>query len=123
MGTITGASNLGAWVSHFWIDRIGPSGFANSDVTGRAHDTEARKDRTSQYGAGNGELVISNGAFSGNEFTANVAGAVSPGTIDADLFGRFFGPAAAEVGGVLSGKYAERGETIVLYGFFAGKKQ
>ena len=114
---------MGAWVSHFWIDRIGPSGFVNSDVNGRVHDIEAREDRTSQYDAANGELEISNEAISDNGSTANVAGAVSPATIDADMSGRFFGLAVAEVGGVLSGEYAERGETIVLNGFFAGRKQ
>ena len=112
-----------AWVSHCWVDRSGPSGYAYCDVTGRNHDIEGREDRTSRCDATNGELAISNGAVSNNESTANVADAVSPGTIDADMSGRFFGPAATEVGGVLSGEYTEPGEAIVRYGFFGGKKQ
>ena len=97
--------------------------FANSNVTGRIHDIEAREDRNSQYDTATGELALSNGVISGSGFTAEVAGSVSPGTVDADMTGQFFGPAAAEVGGVLSGEYTEPGETIVLLGFFGGKKQ
>ena len=97
--------------------------FANSNVTGRIHDIEAREDRASQYNAANGELAISNGAISGSGFTADVAGSVSSGTVDADISGQFFGPAAAEVGGVLSGTYTEPGENVVMLGFFGGEKQ
>ena len=97
--------------------------FANSDVTGRIHDIKMRETPTSQYEGSNGELAISNGVISGNEFTADVAGSVSSGTVDADMTGQFFGPAAAEVGGVVSGEYTEPGETILLHGFFGGKKQ
>ena len=97
--------------------------FANSDVTGRIHGIETRADAASQYVSSTDELAISSGIISGNEFTADVAGSVSPGTIDADMTGQFFGPAAAEVGGVMSGEYTEPGETIVLHGFFGGKKQ
>ena len=70
-----------------------------------------------------GELAISNGAISGNEFTADLAGSIDPGTFDGDMSGQFFGPAAAEVGGVMSGEYAKPGETVVLHGFFGGKQQ
>ena len=97
--------------------------FANSDVTGRIHGIETRADAASQYVSSTDELAISNGVISGNEFTADVAGSVSPGTVDGDMSGQFFGPAAAEVGGVMSGEYTEPGETIVLHGFFGGKKR
>ena len=98
--------------------------FANSDVTGRMYDFETRKGTSSgEYDDATGELTISNGAISGNEFTADVAGSIAPGTVDGDMSGQFFGPAAAEVGGVLSGEYAKPGETVVLHGFFGGKKQ
>ena len=97
--------------------------FANSDVTGRIHGIETRADAASQYVSSTDELAISSGIISGNEFTADVAGSVSPGTVDADMSGQFFGPAAAEVGGVMSGEYTEPGEIIVLHGFFGGKKQ
>ena len=98
--------------------------FANSDVTGRMYDFETRKGTFSgEYDDATGELTISNGAISGNEFTADVAGSIAPGTVDGDMSGRFFGPAAAEVGGVLSGEYTKPGEVVVLHGFFGGKKQ
>ena len=98
--------------------------FANSDVTGRMYDFETRKGTFSgEYDDATGELTISNGAISGNEFTADVAGSIAPGTVDGDMSGQFFGPAAAEVGGVMSGEYAKPGETVVLHGFFGGKQQ
>ena len=91
--------------------------FANSDVTGRIHNIEIRDESST------GALAISNGAISGSGFTADVAGTIDPGSFDGDMSGQFFGPAAAEVGGVLSGEYTEPGETIVVHGFFGGKKQ
>ena len=97
--------------------------FANSDVSGRIHDIEIREDPIAQYESHTDELAISNGAISGSGFTADVAGPLSPGSFDGDMSGQFFGPAAAEVGGVMSGEYTKPGETVVLHGFFGGKKQ
>ena len=97
--------------------------FANSDVTGRMYSFEVREGLGGNYGAVAGELAISNGAISGNEFTADLAGSVEPGSFDGDMSGQFFGPAAAEVGGIMSGEYTETGETAVLHGFFGGKQQ
>ena len=87
------------------------------------YDFELQEGRVGEYGSVVGEVAISNGAISGNEFTADLAGSIDPGTFDGDMSGQFFGPAAVEVGGVMSGEYAKPGETVVLHGFFGGKKQ
>ena len=97
--------------------------FADSEVSGSIHDIETRANPTSQYVSSTDELAVSNGVITGNEFTADVAGPVSPGTVDGDMSGQFFGPAAAEVGGVMTGEYTEAGDTIVLHGLFGGEKQ
>ena len=97
--------------------------FASSDISGRIHGIETREDPASQYVSSTDELAISNGAISGSGFTADVAGPISPGAVDGDMSGQFFGPAAAEVGGIWSGEYTESGDTTVLHGYFGGKKQ
>lgn len=97
--------------------------FANRGVSGRIHGIETRDVRTDPYEASTGELAINNGAISGNEFTADVTGQLPPGSFDGDMSGQFFGPAAAEVGGVWSGEYTAPGDTVAVYGFIGGKKQ
>ena len=97
--------------------------FADSEVSGSIHDIETRANPTSQYVSSTDELAVSNGVITGSEFTADVAGPVSPGTVDGGMTGQFFGPAAAEVGGVMTGEYTVAGDTIVLHGFFGGEKQ
>ena len=98
--------------------------FASSDVTGTFHNLETRQSGSSRYEALTGALAISNGVISGNGFTAELAGSVSSGNFDGDMSGQFFGPVAAEVGGVFSGEYTETGApNVVWHGFFGGKKQ
>ena len=96
--------------------------FASGDVTGSIQDLEARLGNE-PYESDPTVIAISNGAISGNGFTADLAYSDLEATFDGDMAGQFFGPAAAEVGGVLSGTLVEPAETIVYHGFFGGKKQ
>jgi len=96
--------------------------FASGDVTGSIQDLEARLGNE-PYESDPAVIAISNGAISGNEFTADLGYSDQEATFDGDMAGQFFGPAAAEVGGVLSGTLVEPEETIVYHGFFGGEKQ
>ena len=68
-------------------------------------------------------VAIENGQIRGSELSADLRGAESGATFDGDLAGRFFGPQAAEVGGVLEGTYADPSLTTVVQGWFGGTKQ
>ena len=63
------------------------------------------------------EVLIRNGTIANAEFTADLAG--RGGNFTGDMTGRFFGPGAAEVGGVIDGETRDN----VFEGWFGGKKQ
>ena len=63
------------------------------------------------------EVLIRNGTIANAAFTADLAG--RGGNFTGDMTGRFFGPGAAEVGGVIDGGTRDN----VFEGWFAGKKQ
>ena len=69
------------------------------------------------------EVAIENGAIRGSELSADLRGAEAGARFDGALAGRFFGPQAAEVGGVLEGTYADPSLTTVVQGWFGGEKQ
>ena len=69
------------------------------------------------------ELAIENGAIRGVELTADLRGAQGGATFNGDLAGRFFGPGAVEVGGVLDGTYTDAQVANVVHGWFGGEKQ
>ena len=68
-------------------------------------------------------VAIENGQVRGSELSADLRGAESGATFNGDLAGRFFGPQAAEVAGVLEGTYADPSRTTVVQGWFGGTKQ
>ena len=69
------------------------------------------------------EILITNGAVQGGELTADLQAAQGSEAFDGDMTGRFYGPQAAEVGGVLQGSYTSPQVTAVVHGWFGGKKQ
>ena len=69
------------------------------------------------------EVAIENGAIQGGELTADLRGAQAGATFDGDLTGRFYGPGAVEVGGVLEGSYTSPGVATVVQGWFGGEMQ
>lgn len=68
-------------------------------------------------------VAVENGQIRGSELSADLRGAQSGTTFDGNLAGRFFGPQAAEVGGVLEGTHAGPTATTVVQGWFGGTKQ
>ena len=75
---------------------------------------------TRQYMGIDSELVIQNGTITNDGLNAELAGRQAAAGITGSMTGRFFGPDAAEVGGVIE---AERPGDQVFEGWFAGEKQ
>ena len=69
------------------------------------------------------EVAIENGAIQSGELTADLRGVQAGATFDGDLTGRFYGPDAVEVGGVLEGSYTSPGVATVVQGWFGGEMQ
>ena len=57
----------------------------------------------------------------GNQLTADLTGQQSQAGFTGDMTGQFFGPAAAEVGGILEG--TNTGDSSVVHGYFGGTQQ
>ena len=62
-----------------------------------------------------GEFAIGNGAITDNAFTADLTGMHDYADFRGDMEGRFFGPAAEEVGGVMGGTFGTTNETMLGY--------
>ena len=92
--------------------------FDNRTVSGLLDDWSAR-----DYGGGryedlnNVEVMIQTGTIANAQFTAELAG--RDGNFTGSMTGQFFGPGAAEVGGVIDGQTNDN----VFEGWFGGKKQ
>ena len=69
----------------------------------------------------NTPILIENGAITDSRFTADLTGQGSYSGFEGDMAGQFFGPSAAEVGGVLKGTNTE--DDTVVWGWFGGTKQ
>ena len=109
--------------------------FATNGISGRIDEFEIQDPGESNYEAlasGN-SFDISNGVIEGNEFTAdwtgvdtdvNSAPEDSARGFSGAMNGGFYGPAAEEVGGVLSGSRAATATTPeqLIVGGFGGKK-
>ena len=109
--------------------------FGSSEISGRFDGLQIRSPGESQYnalGSGN-SFDISNGAIAGSGFTADWTGVdtdANSAPVDSArgfsgaMNGGFYGPAAAEVGGVLSGSRAATATTpqTLVVGGFVGKK-
>ena len=91
--------------------------FDNRTVGGRLHGWSQRAYASGSYEAIDAEVAIRNGTIANAEFTADLAG--TGGNFTGNMTGRFFGPGAAEVGGVIDGETTDN----VFEGWFAGKKQ
>ena len=75
---------------------------------------------TRQYVGTNAVLAIQNGTITNDGLNAEVVGRQDAVGISGSMTGQFFGPDAAEVGGVIE---AERSGDRVFEGWFAGEKQ
>ena len=91
--------------------------FDNRTIGGRLYDWSQRAYASGSYEATDAEVAIRNGTIANAEFTADLAG--TGGNFTGNMTGRFFGPGAAEVGGVIGGETRDN----VFEGWFGGKKQ
>ena len=62
-----------------------------------------------------GEFMVGNGAITDNAFTADLTGMHDYTNFAGNMEGQFFGPAAEEVGGVMSGAFGTTNETMLGY--------
>ena len=95
--------------------------FGASTVNGMIDRIELQSPGQSAYGATNGQWMIGNGAIAGSRLTADLTGTQDHADFNGAMTGQFFGPAAAEVGGVMQG--TRTGDNSVVYGYFGGNKQ
>lgn len=95
--------------------------FGASTVGGMIDGIEVQAPGQSVYQATDGQWMIGNGSIVGNQLTADLTGQQSQAGFTGDMTGQFFGPAAAEVGGVLEG--TNTGDNAVVHGYFGGIQQ
>ena len=67
------------------------------------------------------EVAIANGTIQNGELTADLRGGQPSATFEGDMSGRFYGPGAPELAGVLEGEYHEGQDSNVVLGWFGGK--
>ena len=63
--------------------------------------------------------MLQNGTIANNELSAELVGRHDVADFTGNMTGQFFGPSAAEVGGVIDGEATD----TVYEGWFGGKKQ
>ena len=93
--------------------------FDNRTIAGLLDDWSVRGPADSRYEDVNAELVIQNGTITNNELSAELVGRHESAGFTGNMAGQFFGPGAAEVGGVIDGESSDS----VFEGWFGGKKQ
>ena len=93
--------------------------FDNRTITGLLDDWSFRGPDDSGYEDINAEMVIQNGTITNNELSAELVGRHDAAGITGNMAGQFFGPGAAEVGGVIDAEDSDS----VFEGWFGGKKQ
>ena len=101
VGSLTGALTLDA-------------NFAQGMIEGSIYDMEYNP-RGQPSVSTAGEFTIGNGAITDNAFTADLTGMHDYADFRGDMEGRFFGPAAEEVGGVMGGTFNTTNETMLGY--------
>ena len=94
--------------------------FGAETVGGSISWNEKRDPGQSSYQTTSRQWTVGNGTIAGNRFSADLTETGDTGT-DVDMVGHFYGPAAAEAGGVLEGTLSD-GDDVVR-GWFGGTKQ
>ena len=95
--------------------------FGSGTIGGMLDNFEYRAPGQSSYVDIDSPVLIQNGAITNNEFTADLVGQRDAAGFEGDMTGQFFGPGAAEVGGVLTGTNTTL--NTVVQGAFGGTKQ
>ena len=94
--------------------------FATSTVGGMIDDIRLREPGDDDHSPVDVEVAIENGVIADSGFTADLSSPQLP-NFTGDMTGQFFGPGAAEVGGVFSGTDPDENE--VIQAWFGGTKQ
>ena len=95
--------------------------FGSGMVSGMFDDFEYRAPGQSSYVNADSPVLIQNGVITNTQFTADLVGQQDAAGFEGDMAGQFFGPGAAEVGGVLTGTNTTL--NTVVHGWFGGTKQ
>ena len=90
--------------------------FAAGSIAGEIDQLTRRMPGETDYSATSGRLLIDNGSISGNELSGDLSGLGYTGTVN----GAFYGPAAAELGGMLQ---ATDANSNMLHGMFRGRQE
>ena len=114
------AANRSEAMAHLLAEFNLEANFADSTVGGMIDDFMVREPGDDYHSPEDGEIAIENGVIADSGFTADLTSPQLP-NFEGDMTGQFFGPGAAEVGGVISGTDPMEGE--VLQGWFGGTKQ
>lgn len=93
--------------------------FDGGTIGGSLDDWSVRGPGESGYSDVDSEVLIQNGTITNNQLSADLTGMREAAGFTGDMTGRFFGPGAAEVGGVIDGESTD----AVFEGWFGGKKQ
>ena len=105
-------------MAHLLADFNLEANFDESTVGGMIDNFRVQESDADDYDTVGGEVAIQNGMIAQSGFTADL---VQAPYFTGDMTGQFFGPGAAEVGGIISGTDEVGRE--VLQGWFGGTKQ
>ena len=105
-------------MAHLLADFNLEANFDESTVGGMIDNFRVQESGADDYDTVGGEVAIQNGMIAQSGFTADL---VQAPYFTGDMTGQFFGPGAAEVGGIISGTDEVGRE--VLQGWFGGTKQ
>jgi len=93
--------------------------FDGGTIGGSLENWRVRGPGESGYSNVDAEIVVQNGTITNNQLSAELTGMRDAADFTGNMTGQFFGPDAAEVGGVIDGESTDS----VFEGWFGGKKQ
>ena len=90
-------------------------------VDGMIDAIEVRAAGDSDFAMTDGRIMVESGTIAGSRFVAELSGRQGQAGFEGEMDGRFYGPAATEVGGILEGTSSS--SDSVVYGWFGGTKE
>lgn len=123
--TYEGRARLRAWLpdNPSFDSRTDASGRLTLDADFDAGTVSGAIDQIDMLGSSLTEVAIANGEINAGELSADLHGTAADARLDGVLSGRFFGPQAAEVAGVLEGTHTTSASTTIVHGWFGAEKQ
>ena len=95
--------------------------FDASTISGTIDDIEVRAAGASEFAMTDGQIMVDGGMIADSRFEADLSGTHGQAGFEGEMVGRFYGPAASEVGGTLTGTSTSSGS--VVYGWFGATKE